>query len=263
MLWYGNNSIFKQCYLSPYVPNDENNPRNNHINLDGFGIGMVCSDQPIIYRNTILPWNDINLQKIMSVVKPNILLVHIRAVASFANICKYSCAIKKTPVHEFNCHPFIYKNYIFCHNGIMEAFYDGSLRKIIINRISDDLITNIEGTTDSEYLFYLILTLIYENNSVVAAINKTLQFLNSLSELSPDNLLCLNMCLIDNKEVYGIRYINKDDDIPPSLYVNNDINEIIISSEPVDKAQSWRLIDKNKLIYVDHNNKVVDISLSI
>lgn len=26
LLWYANNSIFKQCYMEPYVPDDENNP---------------------------------------------------------------------------------------------------------------------------------------------------------------------------------------------------------------------------------------------
>lgn len=233
--------------------------------MDGFGIGMVCCDQPVIYRNAIPPWNDLNLRKIVSIVKPCIVLVHIRAVASFANICKYSDKIKKTPVHEFNCHPFSHNEFIFCHNGIIEAFYDGTLRKKIINRISDELITNIDGTTDSEYLFYLMMTFIYENNKdIIRGITNTIEFLNTITD-DTENMFCLNMCLIYGKEIYSMRYINIENDTPPSLYINGDSdegsNEIVISSEPIDKNLPWRLIGKNKVVHIDSIGKIEEHTL--
>jgi len=57
-----------------------------------------------------------------------------------------------------NTHPFQYGNWVFCHNGTIRNF--NGIRSELIEKIDDDLKAFIFGTTDSEVLFYLFLTVL-------------------------------------------------------------------------------------------------------
>jgi len=154
---------------------------------------------------------------------------------------------------------------MFCHNGFIEAFYDGKIRKQIINKIDDDLLIDIKGNTDSEYIFYLLLTFIEKIKDVKEAIKETLLFLNDVSE---SYILSINICLLNKNNVYVTRYINKEDEVPPSLYYEKINDKIIISSEPLNKKKdidtdeilTWKKIEKNKLLYIK-NYEIVCTSL--
>ena len=256
ILWFMEHSIFKQCYKEPYTPDEDFNTRNHQINLDGFGIGYFphTASHPTIYRNIFPSWNDCNLMQMLPCIKTQCMMVHIRAVAPIVNSSKFAKNMQ-APVHTYNCHPFEHDGYMFCHNGLFESFYEGNLRKIIINRISDDLLLRAKGTTDSEYLFFLLLTLIKETNNydVHTAINLLIEFINSLSTT---NVCSLNIALADENNVYITRYINNDEN-PPSLYISTEcFDSIVVSSEPLIKNNcDWKLVEKNQLIHIEKKNK--------
>lgn len=271
ILWFLEHSIFKQCYKEPYTPNEDFNTRNHHINLDGFGIGYFPYNEqtnkksteksithPTVYRNIFPSWNDCNLMQILPCIKTQCMMVHIRAVAPIVNSSKFVKNLQ-APVHTYNCHPFEQDGFIFCHNGSFESFYEGNLRKIVINRISDCLLLKIKGTTDSEYLFFLLLTFIKENNNVHLSINKLIEFINSLSST---NACSFNAALADENNVYVTRYINNDE-IPPSLYISEEcFDSVVVSSEPLIKdGCEWKLVDKNQLIHIEKNKNISYYSL--
>lgn len=247
LLWFYEHSIFKQCYKEPYTPYDDNNPRNHKINLDGFGIGFFADNIPKKYTNIIPSWNDTNLFQIIPYIKTKVLLTHIRAVDSLSESnFKYLGNKSNTPVHLYNCHPFIYKNWMFCHNGFIECFYKGSCRKKIINKIKNHLLLEILGTTDSEYIFYLIISYYEIYNDMIKSIINCIKFLNKFS-----GIITVNLIITDGINTYATRYVNSNNDKPPSLYYIKKNDEIILSSEPLEKNNTeWILVKKNSIISI-------------
>jgi len=253
ILWFYDNSIFKQSYKNPYTPKEDINPRNNHLNLDGYGIGWYADSTPIVYRNVIPSWNDVNLMHLLPSIRTKSLLAHIRAVVPLSKDSKFKKYVSHIPVNTYNCHPFQYKDIMFCHNGTIESFYDGSLRKKIINKISNNLITEIKGNTDSEYLFFLILSFIENGNSPNQAIVSSFLFLNSLSDT---NICSLNIYLNINNISYITRYINSNEHQPPSLYLSTCKNRTIITSEPLNtKECEWDVVENNSLITINNTTR--------
>ena len=59
-----------------------------------------------------------------------------------------------------NTHPFQYGDWIFCHNGTLFGFEE--LEAVIQQRVHPRFLPLIEGCTDSETLFYLVLTMLEE-----------------------------------------------------------------------------------------------------
>ncbi len=259
-LWFGSNSIFKQCYKDVYAPNDDNNIRNHKINLDGYGIGFYNHGIPKTYKNIYPSWNDSNLRNMVSIINTNLVMAHIRATnkcISFDDEKTFTSQINY-PVHVYNCHPFTYKQWMFCHNGYIPEFDNGKSRKKIINRISDDLIVSITGNTDSEYIFYLIITFINEGFGVSNSIRETIKFINNLNA---DSTFSMNILLTNGSNIYATRYINHyDNHKPPSLYICNNNDHITISSEPLNKeCPNSQIVDVNKLIEYDSDKQTVTI----
>ncbi|HEY6594061.1 MAG TPA: class II glutamine amidotransferase [Asanoa sp.] len=114
-------------------------------NGDGFGVGWYGEGpQPAVFRGTGPVWSDRNLRSLSHQVRSPLFLAHIRASTG-------------TPVQESNCHPFRYENWLWMHNGSIAGF--SRLKRDLAMAVDPDLYPAIEGSTDSELMFYLALTL--------------------------------------------------------------------------------------------------------
>ena len=60
------------------------------------------------------------------------------------------------PVQRSNCHPFRHEGWLWMHNGSLANFKD--VRRELLMAVDPALFPGIEGSTDSEALFYLALT---------------------------------------------------------------------------------------------------------
>src|SRR5687767_5096978 len=113
-------------------------------NGDGFGVGWYGEgDIPAVYKSTEPAWNDRNLRELARHVQSGLVLAHIRASTG-------------SPVQQTNCHPFRHGRWLMMHNG-----YIGGLplvRRDLALSVEPSLFPHIEGTTDTELLFYLALT---------------------------------------------------------------------------------------------------------
>ena len=113
-------------------------------NGDGFGIGWYSSSgEPAFFKSTEPAWNDRNLREIAGHVESNLFLAHIRATTG-------------TPVQQSNCHPFRYGKWLWMHNGLVSGWQ--SVKRDLVLAIDPALFPLIEGSTDSEVLFFLALT---------------------------------------------------------------------------------------------------------
>lgn len=123
------------------------------VNGDGFGLGWypVSSGDdsgqpptPALFRSMEPAWNDLNLREISRTIRSPLFFSHVRAAAG-------------PPVQQTNCHPFRHANWLFMHNGGLADFV--TVKRDLILAVDPSLYPEIQGTTDSEVLFHLALTL--------------------------------------------------------------------------------------------------------
>ncbi|GGU80708.1 class II glutamine amidotransferase [Streptomyces litmocidini] len=114
-------------------------------NGDGFGVGWYSehSDTPALLRDVGPAWNNRNLRELADHVRSPLFFAHIRASTG-------------TAVQQSNCHPFRHGRWMFMHNGAITGFH--LMRRDLMLLIDPSLFAHLEGTTDSEVMFYLALT---------------------------------------------------------------------------------------------------------
>jgi glutamine amidotransferase len=114
------------------------------INGDGFGVGWYGEGvTPGIFRSTEPAWHDRNLRELSAFARSRRVFAHIRATTGSA-------------VQATNCHPFRHSNWLWMHNGVLSGF--PSMKRDLVLAVDPVLFPEIEGSTDSEVLFYLALT---------------------------------------------------------------------------------------------------------
>lgn len=114
-------------------------------NGDGFGVGWYGSGAatPAIIRDTGPAWNNRNLREIAGHVQSPLFFAHVRASTG-------------TAVQQTNCHPFRHGRWMWMHNGAIAEFH--RLRRDLSLAIDPVLFPSLEGSTDSEVMFYLAIT---------------------------------------------------------------------------------------------------------
>ena len=96
-----------------------------------------------LYRSTHPAWNDRNLRELAAGVSSPLFFAHIRASTG-------------TAIQETNTHPFRYGRWLWMHNGLIREF--PRIKRELVLAVDDAYYPSIEGTTDSETMFYLALT---------------------------------------------------------------------------------------------------------
>lgn len=114
-------------------------------NGDGFGIGWYAADldTPAIIRDIGPAWNNRNLREISRHVTSPLFFAHVRASTG-------------TAIQQTNCHPFRHGRWLWMHNGAITDFH--RLRRDLSLAVDPALFSSIEGSTDSEVMFFLALT---------------------------------------------------------------------------------------------------------
>jgi predicted glutamine amidotransferase len=162
-------------------------------NGDGFGIGWYGhpTDIPYRYRCIQPAWSDRNLREAARAIRSPLFVAHIRAATD-------------TPSQETNCHPFRYGRWLFAHNGLVRSF--PKLRRDLMVRIDPELFPSIEGSTDSEVLFFLALTFGLEL-APVTALERMVAFVEATGRKHDvDEPLNMTVCATDGEQIVAVRY---------------------------------------------------------
>jgi glutamine amidotransferase len=123
-------------------------------NGDGFGIGWYGDGaEPAVFKSIEPAWNDENLREIAGRIRTPLLFAHIRASTG-------------TPVQRTNCHPFRHGQWLWMHNGLLRGFRE--IKRDLLMAVDPSLYPDIEGSTDSETLFFLALTFGLTNDPFTA-----------------------------------------------------------------------------------------------
>ena len=114
------------------------------VNGDGFGVAWYSDlAGPGLYKDVLPAWSDSNLPSLCRHIRSRLFLAHVRA-STFGSVSRE------------NCHPFSYGRWSFMHNGGVGGF--NFMRRDLENLLSDRYYDARRGNTDSELLFYLMLT---------------------------------------------------------------------------------------------------------
>ncbi len=221
------------------------------LNADGFGIGWYHPQRdtdPFTYKNTLPIWSDINLPNLSRYIESGCILANVRSATS------------GQAVDLSNCQPFRSGRLLFTHNGFIQNFRQ-TLYRPIRNRLSDKVYQSIDGSTDSEHIFALLINELAANPDI--ALEKALQSsLITLSELAQFHQVNVsaNIIVTDGRRLVASRFATGKS--APSLYWLRDDptfpDAVIIASEPLF-AGNWIGFSENSIISVGED---LDIQIS-
>ena len=223
----------------------------NDYHLDGYGFiyGNLYKKLNII-KSPYSWFKECNINKNLNTIiksKPKIIIGHLR----------YKGDNEGYPSID-NTHPFYYKDFIIVHNGKIKDFK--CKRNEILKKIDNKYKKEIKGSTDTEFLFYLILTTIdlyleyYKNKSYSKSDIYLLSFMTVFDYLIElDIKLVGNFIFSDSNNIIIIRYIAsnfKSAKEPLSLYFGHGYssNDIVISSEPL--TTNYKIFPKNSYLII-------------
>lgn len=241
--------------------------KKSEFHPNGWGMAHYLNNVPHLIKSTESAFNDALFARISGIVSSQTVLAHIRnATQGGAN----------TPL---NCHPFQYGYWTFIHNGNIQNF--SQYKKEILSKIPLHLRKFILGTTDSEVIFYFLLSYIEssKNNSFSSLFKKIKKALKDLTQIigplyqykNFDNThTFLTFALTDGKKMFTFQggqslYYSTykkscaDKEICPHYLPNcespikpgNFINHFIVSSEPLEGENIWKEIPSLSMLGVD------------
>lgn len=246
---------------------------NNHP--DGWGVSYYQNGAPHVIKSSASAVKDSIFQKVSGVVSSNTVLAHIRkATLGSKNI--------------LNTHPFQYGHWVFAHNGNIKNF--DQHKDEIKRKIHPQFQRFILGDTDSEILFYFLLTKmsLHSNleevsypidklaDAIREAITEIVSIIGDMSKIDDAGETETYLTFIitngvtmlahqGGKNLYYSTYKNRcpDRDTCPSLNPSCEaptqdgyINHLIFSSEPLSGENIWEPLSFGQIVGVDGNMKL-------
>ena len=199
-------------------------------NGDGFGVGWYGrTPEPRLYRSTSPAWNDRNLRELAADVKSGLFLAHVRASTG-------------TAVQQTNCHPFRYRNWLWMHNGLINGF--AQARRELLLAVDASLFPSIEGTTDSELMFFLALTMGLEKDPP-GAVARMVGFVETVCKRhGVEHPMQMSLAASDGRDLWFFRYSTERKS--RSLFYSTDI--VALRKLYPDVAQFKAVSDETRLV---------------
>jgi glutamine amidotransferase len=221
---------------------------NTFLNLAGFGMHAWDPvshrpDEPFVYRTTTLPSFDRNLKFLSDKIAPTCLVAHVRGVT-------YS---DEAIVADTNLHPFRFPEarVSLAHNGHLRQFV--KMRYSLLDHVRPELAQRIEGTTDSEWIYALILSQlddpydVPETRELADATAAALRILRKVrAEHGIDTSSPVNLCITNGRAMVATRFSFDYGWYPPEdEMLETDLPFVslwyAIGGEYVDADGGWRM----------------------
>lgn len=161
-------------------------------NGDGFGIGWYFGQpEPAVFKSVEPAWNDKNLREVAGAIRTPLLFAHVRASTG-------------TAVQRSNCHPFRHGRWLWMHNGALAGYRE--IKRDLALAVDPGLYPWIEGSTDSEMLFYLALSFGLENDPF-AAVEKAVGHVEDVARrLGVPDPVQMTVATSDGESIWAFRY---------------------------------------------------------
>lgn len=143
-----------------------------------------------------------------------------------------------TSVARVNCHPFTHRRWLFMHNGSIGGFE--RIRRALMMAIDPALFSCLHGTTDSEVLFYLMLTFGLDDDPQAAFASTIGLVLNELAAVGIEDHVAVTAAVTDGASIHALRFAN--DDRPATLYYALGARPLTAAGVPAVEAADGCLI---------------------
>lgn len=255
-------SIIRQSY--------ESRERAEPLNGDGFGVAWYVpelSREAAQFRSITPAWSNQNLRHLARMTRSSCILAHVRA------------ATPGMPVTETNTHPFVSGELAFMHNGSVAGF--AKVKRRLLDQLGDQAYGMIQGTTDSEHVFALVLERLLADpdappaermaRAVGGALRDVMMLCASAGVHEPSYL---NLAVADGTCAVVSRYTSGPPRDAPTLYVHTGKtfvceggvcrmvpateggHAVLVASEPLGKDPGWSAVPANHLIVIDADRHV-------
>jgi predicted glutamine amidotransferase len=222
-------------------------------NGDGFGVGWYGGGGPPgVFRSIEPAWNDRNLREISALTSSRRVFAHIRASTGSA-------------VQQTNCHPFRHASWLWMHNGLVSGF--PTIKRDLAFAVDPGLFAQIEGSTDSEMLFFLALTFGLESDPP-AAVARAVGFVEETAQRHGiADPMQMTVATTDGDTTWAFRYSTAHSS--RSLFHSTDVSTLrhqypdnpelhelsddarLVVSEPLGDLQgAWREVPESSYVVV-------------
>jgi glutamine amidotransferase len=178
------------------------------LNLAGFGMRAwdPASHDPeraFSYYSQSLPVFDRNLKHLAEKIRPACLLAHVRGVPYHTRV----------EISLQNCHPFHFKDVplVMAHNGDLARFSE--MKPLLAAKIRPEIIAQIHGTTDSEWVYALIVSQLPDphrrptGDELGKAVEGSLEIIrDARAKLGIGISSSLNLFIADGTQLAAVRY---------------------------------------------------------
>jgi glutamine amidotransferase len=222
-------------------------------NGDGFGVGWYgVGDRPGVFTSTEPAWNDRNLRELSALASSRRVFAHIRASTGSA-------------VQQTNCHPFRHATWLWMHNGLLAGF--PVIKRDLAMAVDPSLFAEIQGSTDSEMLFYLALTYGLEHDPPTAVARAVGLVEETARRHGIADPVQMTVATTDGHTTWAFRYSSVGES--RSLFHSTDVSTLrhqypdnpvlhdlsddtrLVVSEPLgDLAGAWREVPESSYVVV-------------
>lgn len=180
-------------------------------NGDGFGVGWYGqeADTPAVVRDIGPAWNNRNLREIADHVRSPLFFAHVRASTG-------------SVVQQTNCHPFRHGRWMWMHNGAVTDFH--LVRRDLCLAVDPALFACVEGSTDSEIMFFLALTLGLERDPPGAVARMAGVVERVGHEHGVEFPLQMTVAVTEGRRVWAFRYSSEGHS--RSLFHSRDVDSL-------------------------------------
>jgi predicted glutamine amidotransferase len=183
-------------------------------NGDGYGLGWYgLRETPGLFRSVSPAWGDQNLRELAAQICSPLFLAHVRAATD-------------APVQQTNCHPFRFGRWLFVHNGFIAEHR--RLRRELLLAVDPEIFDDLEGSTDSELMFFLALTFGLDADPL-GALERMAGFVEAAGHrVGVEHPLQMTVGLSDGERLYAVRYAS-----------GPEVNTLYVSSSAQDVRQLY------------------------
>ncbi|RLE96758.1 MAG: class II glutamine amidotransferase [Thermoprotei archaeon] len=249
---YANKPV--DIYFSFYETPVKSFEKQSQDNPDGWGVAWLTSQGWNIFKEPLALYESPRARRIIKkIVRGKIIVSHVR-LPSYGG-----------PKLE-NTHPWLYKGWVFAHNGTIN-------KHRLLKLLEEDYKKDLEGNTDSERFFHLIVQEADKTGDPVegikSAVNKIIEnniFFTSLNFIASDGekLYALRYARI-NQNYYTLYYLKRPHKELELRKLSNETRQlismklasgekaVIIASETMSDEPHWKQIPNKHLLTINKN----------
>ena len=160
----------------------------------GWGVVTYDNAAPHAERQAWAAYRGEHFQRAASRVYADLVIAHVRRAT-----------VGAPDMH--NTHPFVHGRWSFAHNGTAPHF--GRLKERFLNHIAPPLRGEIKGETDSEHLFYYLLSLMdaAPQKALTAIVKEGVETVASwVAAIDVEAKPGLNVMMTDGEKMVGVRW---------------------------------------------------------